>query len=283
MKLLSYRAEGRDRYGVLSGDGVIDLAGRLGDRYPGLRDLLGAGGLDPVRELLVTAAPDHALADISFDLPIPNAPKVLCAGRNYRAYHEVAEDGRTPDHPTVFARFLSSFAAHGENILKPKAGDKLDYEGELVAVIGKRGRHVDREQALGHVAGYTIMNDGSVRDWSKIGAQNTPAKNFYRAGGLGPWVVTADAIADPMALHITTRRNGQVVQDGSTAQMIFDIPHLIAHISRFTWLEPGDLIATGSPGGTIAEQEMPKWLTPGDEIAVEIEAIGVLSNSVAAE
>ncbi len=283
MRLISFRLDGQERYGVVSGSGVIDMSARLGARAPTLRDAIAAGCLDEMKQLAENDAADCNLDDIEFALPIPRPQKILCAGRNYRAYHEVVEEGNAPKFPSIFSRLASSFAAHGQAILKPKAGDQLDYEGELVAVIGARGRHVPQDQALSYVAGYTCMNEGTVRDWMKRGTQNTPAKNFYRSGSIGPWITTADEVGDPSRLHITTRRNGVVVQDGDTDMMIFDLPYLIAHISKFTWLEPGDMIATGSPGGSIIESDTPDWLKPGDALEVEISGVGALANPIEAE
>ena len=182
-------------------------------------------------DLLSIAAepPDHSIVEIEFDLPIPNARKILCAGRNYPAYHEVQADGG-PKFPSVFARLAHSFAPQGQSLQVPKSHPTLDYECELVAVIGKGGSHIQQDDALSHVMGYTIMNEGTVRNWGKAGTQNFPGKNFDRCGSLGPWIVTVDEIADPSLLHITTRRNGDIVQDGGTSQMFFDIPYQFPHL-----------------------------------------------------
>ena len=282
MKLVNYRAGGEDKYGIVSGDGVIDAAARLESEFPTLRDVLDAGALDKLAAI-AGEAPDSALDDIEFELPVPNARKIMCAGRNYRAYHEVAEEGKTPDWPSVFSRFATSFVPHRGDVLKPKDGDWLDYEGELVAVIGKRGRHIAEADALGHVAGYTIMNEGTLRDWSKRGLQNMPSKNFFHSGALGPWIVTADEIPDPQNLRLTTRRDGAVVQDGTTDRMIFTVAFLIAYMSKVTWLEPGDMISTGSPGGSITENKNPKWLQPGETLEIEVSGIGTLSHGIAKE
>lgn len=282
MKLVSYRAEGKERYGVVLPDGIVDASSRL-EGAATLRDALEQDRIAEMRELEVSGLVDHALDDVEYALPITEPRKILCAGRNYRGYHEIVEHQKTPDFPSIFGRFASSFSPHQQAILKPKAGDHLDYEGELVVVIGKRGRHISEAIAFEHVAGYTCMNEGTVRDWMGKGTQNTPAKNFYRSGGVGPWVVTVDEVPDPSQLRIVTRRNGTVVQDGGTEQMIFSIPYLIAHVSKFTVLEPGDLIATGSPGGSAVESASPEWLRPGDEIEVEISRIGTLRNPVAIE
>ena len=225
MKLISYKANGKDCYGVVNGDGIVDASARLGDTYPTLRDVIAAVALDQL-VALENESPDHALDDIDYELPIPNVQKIMCAGRNYRAYHEVVEEGGPLQYPSIFGRFVSGFSPHNQDILDPKAGEQFDYEGELVAVIGKGGRHISEDDALGHVVGYTIMNEGSVRDWMAMGTQNTPAKNFYRSGGIGPWIVTKDEVGDPAEQHIYTRRNGTVMQDAGTDLMIFDTKYL---------------------------------------------------------
>jgi 2-keto-4-pentenoate hydratase/2-oxohepta-3-ene-1,7-dioic acid hydratase in catechol pathway len=282
MKLISYKADGKACYGVVTDNGIVDASARLGDKFPTLRDVIAADALDQIKALEGEAA-DHALEAIEYDLPIPNVQKIMCAGRNYRAYHEVVEEGGPLQYPSIFGRFVSGFSAHGQPILDPKVGEQFDYEGELVAVIGKGGRHISEENALDHIVGYTIMNEGSVRDWMAMGTQNTPAKNFYKSGGIGPWIVTADEVGDPTQQHIFTRRNGDVMQDDGTDLMIFDTKYLIAHTSKFTQLEPGDMIATGSPSGSIIGTKEKNWLKPGDVVEVEIPAIGVLSNPVVAE
>ncbi|MBT3992401.1 MAG: fumarylacetoacetate hydrolase family protein [Rhodospirillaceae bacterium] len=282
MKLISYKADGKARYGVVTESGIVDASTRLDKQFPTLRDVIAADALDQIQALIGEPA-DHALDAIEYDLPIPNVQKIMCAGRNYRAYHEVVEEGGPLQYPSIFGRFVSGFSAHGQDILDPKAGEQFDYEGELVAVIGKAGRHISEADALDHIVGYTIMNEGSVRDWMAMGTQNTPAKNFYKSGGIGPWIVTADEVGDPAEQHIYTRRNGEVVQDAGTELMIFDTKYLISHASKFTQLEAGDMIATGSPAGSIIGTEEKDWLKPGDVVEVEIPAIGTLSNTVVAE
>lgn len=279
MKLLSYSDKGRPCYGLVMSDGVVNAAARLGQTYPTLRNVLEAGALEEL-EALAASPPDHPLDEIDFALPLPDARKILCAGRNYPAYHEVQADGG-PEFPSIFARLAHSFSPQGHALQVPKACPSLDYECELVAVIGTGGRHIQKEHALSHVMGYTIMNEGTVRNWGKSGTQNFPVKNFDRCGSLGPWIVTGDEISDPSVLHITTRRNGDIVQDGGTDQMFFDIPYLISHISRFLTLAPGDMIATGSPGGSIMGSDNPNWLSDGEDMAFEISGIGVLRNPVA--
>jgi 2-keto-4-pentenoate hydratase/2-oxohepta-3-ene-1,7-dioic acid hydratase in catechol pathway len=282
MKLISYRHEGTERYGVTDGDGIIDMSARLGDRFPTLKDAIAGLGLNEIAAAAEGASADVAVAEIEFMFPITTPEKFFCVGRNYKEYHEVLADGG-PKLPSIFTRHAASFAAHGEAILKPAVSDQLDYEGELGVIIGKSGRHIPRERALDYIAGYTIINEGTVRDWLRRGTQNFPGKNFYRSGSIGPWMVTADEIADLSKVPIVTRVDGEVRQDGMTDMMIFDIPFVISHISTFTWLEPGDMIATGSPGGSAIESDPPAWLRPGQEIEIEIAPIGVLRNRIEAE
>lgn len=281
MNLISFRADGRSLYGLATDRGIIDASSRLGEEYETLRDVIEADTLEKVVGLANYDA-DFSYDDIQYDLPIPNARKIMCAGRNYRAYHEVQKDGG-PEYPSIFARYTTSFAAHGMAMQVPSICERLDYEGELVAVIGQSGKHIPAEKALNHVVGYTIMNEGSPRKWERGGTQNFTVKNFDRCGGLGPWIVTENEIDDPMKLHITTLRNGEVVQDGATDLMIRDVPFLIAHISSFLELQAGDMIGTGSPGGTIVGSDNPNWLKAGEEIEVEISGIGVLQNQIVDE
>ena len=284
MRLVSYTRGGKDGYGAVVGEGVVDLGTRLGGRHGDLKAVLAAAALGELRPLAEREEPDFALTEITYRLPITSPDKILCVGRNYRAYHEVREmDGDGPKWPSIFARFASSFVAHGEPILKPREGEQLDYEGELAVIIGKRGRHIAPEDALSHIAGYSCLNEGSVRDWAGRGTQNCPTKNFYHSGSIGPWLVTAEEVPDPTKLNITTRLSGEVRQDGGTDLMIFDIPYVISHISKFTWLEPGDVIATGSPGGSAIEMDPPQWMKIGDVLEVEISGIGTLVNPVVAE
>lgn len=204
--------------------------------------------------------------------------KILCVGVNYRPHIE--EMGReVPDYPVVFTRFPSSLVGDGEVLVRPRVSEKYDFEGELAIVIGKPARHVDRERAYDYVAGYCCFMDGSVRDWQTHTHQFTPGKNFEKSGAIGP-MVAADEIADPTALSLTTRINGQVMQEGRVADLVFDIPKLIEYCSTFTELLPGDIIATGTPGGVGAARKPPVWLKSGDVVEVEISGIGVLRNEV---
>ncbi len=280
MKMISYRHEGKEAYGVVKGEGIVDMTVRM--EAQDLKSAISGLELGAIEHIASTASADVSLNDISYMFPITAPEKIFCVGRNYRAYHEVLEDGG-PRWPSIFPRYASGFSAHEEAIIRPKASEQLDYEGEIGVIIGKSGRHIPEERALDYVAGYTIVNEGSVRDWQTRGTQNCPGKNFYRSGAIGPWMVTRDEIADLDSLQIRTTVDDEVRQDGGSDMMIFKIPFVISHISTFTWLEPGDLIATGSPGGSAIEGTPPGWLRPGQTVRVDIEPIGSLYNPVIAE
>lgn len=206
------------------------------------------------------------------------ARKILCVGVNYRPHIE--EMGREiPDFPVVFTRFESSLVGPDEPVIRPQASEQFDFEGELAIIIGKPARHVERSNALEYVAGYCCFLDGSVRDWQRHTGQFTAGKNFDRSGAIGPMVPAAD-VPDPTALELTTRVNGNVMQQGRVADLVFDIPALIEYCSTFTELHPGDVIATGTPGGVGAARKPPVWLRDGDLVEVEISGIGVLRNPV---
>ena len=289
MKLVSFQHGGRDGFGVVKGDGVVDLSAAFffETRYAGLREVFAAGAVDELARAAADEEPDLGLSDISLLLPIPRPGKIICAGRNYYADEASMEAGEKPEYPSIFGRFVDSFVAHGDPIVAPKASDQLDYEAELAIIIGRQGRHINESDALSYVGGYTCLNEGSVRDWQIRGAQNFAGKNFRHSGSMGPWIVTADEVPDPGQLEITTRVNGEVRQAGNTGLMIFSIPFLISYISTFAQLEPGDIISTGSPtgtpGGAAFEEAAHVWLKQGDRLEVEIEGIGTLENPIAAE
>lgn len=282
MKLLSFTTDGRDSYGAVVGDGVVDLGARLGLRRPTLRALIAADAYGEAAALIAQGKVDHRLADIRFRPVIPDPGKIVCIGLNYRDH--VAEGGRdVTEKPVIFARFADSQMGHGEPMVRPRVSDRLDYEGELAIVIGKPGRHIAEADALGHVAGYACYNDGSVRDWQRHTHQFTPGKNFAATGAFGPWMVTSDEIPDPTKLRLTTRLNGGVRQDTTTDMMIFSIPEQIAYISTFTPLAPGDVIVTGTPGGVGSRRNPPEYMRAGDVVEVEISGVGLLRNPVVDE
>jgi 2-keto-4-pentenoate hydratase/2-oxohepta-3-ene-1,7-dioic acid hydratase in catechol pathway len=203
-------------------------------------------------------------------------------GLNYETHRR--ETGRPEEaHPTIFLRLADSQVAHKAELLRPRVSQALDYEGELAVIIGKAGRYVDEHEAMAHVAGYACYNDATLRDWQRHTHQFTPGKNFPQTGAFGPWMVTADEIEDPAALLLVTRVNSEVVQSASLSQLIFTIPRLIAYCSSFTPLTPGDVIATGTPGGVGFKRTPPLYLKPGDRVEVEISQVGRLENGVADE
>jgi 2-keto-4-pentenoate hydratase/2-oxohepta-3-ene-1,7-dioic acid hydratase in catechol pathway len=280
MRLASFSLSGRPAYGLVVDGGVIDLARRLGPGCPTLRSAIAAGRIPGARALASEAA-DAALSEIAFDLPIPDPAKIVCIGRNYKGH--VAEGNmKLPEKPSVFLRAIQSFVPHGGALVRPCLSEQFDYEGELAVVIGKPGRHIGREAALGHVFGYTCLNDGSVRDY-QFTHSLIVGKNFFRSGSIGPWIATADEIPDPTELFLRTRLNGAEVQHTKTDDLIFDIPAIISYVSDVLPLNAGDIIATGTPEGVGFARKPPLWMKAGDEIEVEISRIGILRNSVVDE
>lgn len=282
MRLLSFEKDGASSFGIVVDGGVIDAGRRLEGEFASLRDVLAAGAQNLLRGM-AGLDPDHALDSIDF-LPVIADPgaKFLCVGVNYMPH--IREMGREPpDHPVIFVRFLDSLVGHERPIVRPAASEQLDFEGELAVVIGRRARHVPRERALDHVAGYSCFNDGSVRDFQRHALQWTPGKNFHASGAFGPWLVTADEHPDPAALELTTRLNGEIVQQERVGELCFSIPDLIAYCSTWAQLEPGDVIATGTPGGVGAGRTPPLWMKVGDRVEVEIAGIGTLANPIADE
>lgn len=282
MRLVSFRHGSRASYGVAEdGDTVLDVGAVLGGRHVDLHAVLAEDALDELRNA-ARRAPRLLLADVVLRPPIPAPPRIFCIGINYLAHRE--ETGRAEvAHPTVFVRFASSLAAPGAPLERPRASEALDFEGELAVVIGRGGRHIPAAEALAHIAGYSCFNDGSVRDWQRHTSQFTPGKNFDRTGSFGPWIVTADEIPDPRRLTLTTRLSGEVMQHSSVDLLIFDIPALLAYLSTFTELQPGDVIATGTPGGVGMAREPQRWMQPGEVVEVDIDGIGVLRNPIGTE
>jgi 2-keto-4-pentenoate hydratase/2-oxohepta-3-ene-1,7-dioic acid hydratase in catechol pathway len=279
MRFVSFRAKGKDSYGVVDGEGVIDLGKRLGKKYPTLRAALAAGKLAELKTAAKGKKPDLKLKQIQFLPVIPDARRILCAGINYKAHRE--ETGRAEtQYPTLFVRFASSQVGHNQPMLLPKESDRLDWEGELAVIIGRAGRRIARDKAMSHVAGYACYNDGSVRDWQRHTVQWTAGKNFARTGPFGPWMVSADEIKDITAQELTTRVNGVVKQQAKIDMLIFDIPALITYISGFMALKGGDVIVTGTPGGVGFTRTPPEFLKVGDVVEVDITKVGTLRNTV---
>ena len=285
MRLTSFTLEDRVSFGAIAGDGIVDLGRRLAPRFRSLLDVLRGHALEEVRTAATGVRPDYPLTQVQLLPPILAPEKIICVGVNYANRNEEYRDGsERPQYPSLFMRTPGSFVGHGQPIIRPKASLQFDYEGEIVLVIGKEGRHIPADRGLEHVLGVTLCNEGSVRDWLRHGKFNvTQGKNFDRSGSLGPWVVTSDAIDLRSPLHLVTRVNGEVRQDDTTANLIFSFPALIAYITTFTTLKPGDLIVTGTPTGAGARFDPPRWLVPGDVVEVEVAGIGTLRNEVADE
>lgn len=287
MRLVTFDDGGAARLGVVQGERVIDLA-RAAPELP--RDLLGfirrgkdafvAAG-EAARK--AKAEPSRPLEGLRFRLPIENAGKIVCLGLNY--VDHAAEGGHAkPEYPSLFLRCATSLVAHGEALWRPKASTKLDYEAELVAVVGRTARHVKAAHALDCIAGYSCFNDGSVRDYQRKTSQWTIGKNFDRTGGFGPWFVTSDEVPPGAAgLSIQSRLNSKVMQNANTSDMIFPVAETVALLSECMTLEPGDLVVMGTPAGVGYARNPPVWMQPGDTIEIAIEGIGVLRNPIADE
>jgi 2-keto-4-pentenoate hydratase/2-oxohepta-3-ene-1,7-dioic acid hydratase in catechol pathway len=281
MKFATFKINGTTTWGIIDGDDAVDLGTALRDRYPDLKAAIAANALHEAADQ-ARDAKQYPLSGIEWLPIIPNPDKILCVGLNYEMHRK--ETGRAEvDNPTIFTRFANSQTGHLANIVRPRVSHELDFEGELAIIIGKAGRYISKADAWGHVAGYACYNDGSVRDFQRHTHQFTPGKNFPDTGSFGPWMMTPDELGELGPLRIQTRVNGQVVQDATFEQMIFDIPRIIEYCSSFTKLEPGDVIATGTPGGVGAKRTPPLWLKPGDTVEVEIDRLGTLRNGIADE
>jgi 5-carboxymethyl-2-hydroxymuconate isomerase len=282
MRFLSFRANGYASFGVVKDEGIVDLGALLGGRLRTLKEALRANALPRAMELAAAREADRAIEDICYLPTVPDAEKIICIGINYGNRNEEYKDGaEAPRYPSVFMRTPGSLVGHGESIVRPPESEQLDYEGEIVLVIGKEGRRITASDAWSHVAGLSLMNEGSVRDWLRHSKFNvTPGKNFERSGSLGPWMVTADEFVDGEELHLTTHVNGELRQDDTTANLIFPFRRLIAYLSSFMRLLPGDLIATGTPTGAGARFDPPKYLKAGDVVEVHVPKIGTLKNAV---
>ena len=287
MKLISFVREGRPSYGAVTGEGrVLDLRPVLiaahGEAAHDLRSVIAAGLLGAAAEAVARQPATLALASLRLLPVIPNPGQIVCVGLNYGEH--VRETGREiTESPTLFLRVPASQVAHGEDIVLPPESSRLDYEGEIAVIIGQGGRRIPEAEAWSHIAGYACYNDASIRDWQTATSQWTAGKNFWRTGGFGPWMVTADEIRPGQCMTLQTRLNGQVMQRATTDQLIHGIARQIAFISTFTPLAPGDVIVTGTPGGVGVKRQPPVFMKPGDVVEVEVDAIGVLRNGICAE
>lgn len=279
MRLVSFTTKsGQKSYGTVEGDIVLDAGAVLKERFSDLRAVLEKNAVQE----LAGRGEAIALTDVTLLPPIGNPEKILCVGLNYTSHIE--ETGRPrPAQPALFTRYPSSLIGHDQPLIRPKASHEFDYEGELVVIIGKSGRHISKDDAMSHVAGYTCMNEGSIRDYQIHTSQFWPGKSFEASGSIGPWIVTADEITDITQETVTTRINGEIVQQARFDDLAFSIPEIIAYISTVITLIPGDVIATGTPGGVGKFRKPQLYLVPGMVAEVEITGIGALINSVADE
>lgn len=282
MQFISFTHQGRNSFGAVAGGGVIDLGARLG-----LSDLGQALRRQPVDALIDEAgryAADLSAADAldAYRPVVADPEKILCAGLNYAEHVRETQKERT-ERPTIFLRVAESQVGHCQPILLPPESARLDYEGEIAVVIGKRGRRIPEDQAFSYIAGFACYNDGSIRDWQTHTSQWGPGKNFQSTGGFGPTLVTSDEIGENEVLMLETRLNGQVMQRATTDMLIFAIPELVAYCSSFVTLSPGDVIVTGTPGGVGARRQPPVFMKDGDVVEVEVSKLGVLRNPVRSE
>ena len=283
MKLTSFLTENRHAYGMVTDSGVIDLS-RLSETPDNLCSALTDPGAEQLAVLGAGLTPDFALDEISYAPPITNPQKIICIGVNYVNRNEEYDDTALPPYPSVFLRTPGSLVGHLQSIVRPPESEQFDYEGEIAIVIGKPGRRITQENAEAHIAGLTILQEGSVRDWMRHGKFNvTQGKNFDRSGAVGPWLVTADEFDNYANLPVTTRVNGEQRQHDTTANLLFSFSYLISYLSTFTGLQTGDIISTGTPTGAGARFDPPRFLVPGDEVAVEVPGIGLLRNTVVDE
>ncbi|WP_233859305.1 fumarylacetoacetate hydrolase family protein [Paraburkholderia sp. HD33-4] len=283
MKLLSFRKDGREAFGAVLDDGIVELT----DVLPGVKtlgDYIAAGGWREATHHVEGRPASVRLDEVEY-LPVITQPeKIVCAVRNYLDHHNEALaaglNRELSEFPPIFLRVWRSQVAHNQPIIKPRVSDTLDWEGELAVIIGDGGRDIAEQDAWKHVAGYSIYNDASVREWQFHAKQIASGKNFEGTGAFGPWMVTADEIEPGRVLKLTTRLNGETVQSSDTSFLIFSIPRLIAYASTIFTLTPGDVIVTGTPAGVGFGRKPPRYMKAGDVVEVEIEAIGTLRNEV---
>jgi len=281
MRLASYNLRGRPGFGAIVGDGIVDLRSRL-SRFTSLLEILRAGALDQAKAAIDGVRADAPLAEAELLPPLLAPEKILCVGINYANRGRDYALAENPKYPSMFYRAPNSLVGHGQNIILPRASEQLDYEGEIAMVIGRECKHVPKEHALEVIAGLTLCNEGTLRDWLRHGQFNvTQGKNFDASGSIGPWIATDLDLTKP--LRLVVRKNGEVTQDDTTANMIFSFADLIVYITTFMTLKPGDIIVTGTPIKKGPKVDPPIWLRPGDTLEIECPEIGVLRNSVVAE
>jgi len=281
MRLASYSLRGRPSFGAVVDQGIVDLRPRL-HRFQTLSEVFRAQALDQAKAAADGVRPDVPLAEVELLPPLPTPEKILCIGINYANRGADYNVTNNPKYPSMFYRAPNSLVGSRQHLVRPKISEQLDYEGEIAVVIGRDCKHVTKDRALEVIAGLTLCNEGTIRDWTRHGQFNvTQGKNFDASGGIGPWVETEFDLTAP--LHLVVRKNGEVTQDDTTASMIFSFADIIAYTTSFMTLKAGDVICTGTPVKKGPKADPPVWLKPGDTIEVECPEIGVLRNSVVDE
>ena len=280
MKLAKLERAGSTTWAAIEEDGGVDLSPAL--RGSSIADHLSSDSLSRLAEFAAARAPDINPVEMTYAPCLPDPEKIICVGVNYHNRNEEYRDGsEAPKYPSLFMRSPTSFTGHDTPLVRPRESEQLDYEGEIAIVIGKGGRRIAPSEANAHIAGLTLVNEGTLRDWVRHAKFNvTQGKNFDRSGSIGPWIVTADEFDGFDALPIQTRVDGELRQDDSTANLIFPFDDLIAYISSFTTLKPGDVISTGTPPGAGARLDPPMYLKPGNVVEVSSPAIGTLRNGI---
>jgi 2-keto-4-pentenoate hydratase/2-oxohepta-3-ene-1,7-dioic acid hydratase in catechol pathway len=282
--LATISAGGRQVWGVATPDGVIVLSDAFA-QWRGLRDVIAAGAVAQVMQAAQGRDATHVNGAFVWDMPVPDAEKIICVGVNFPDRNAEYKDGQeAPPNMSLFLRFARSFTGHGQPLIRPPESVQLDYEGEIAVVIGTGGRRIPEASALGHIAALTLCNEGTIRDWVRHAKFNvTQGKNWDRSGAMGPWLVPFTHPAQIVDVALETRVNGDLRQSDRTGRMLFPIARQIAYISTFTTLVPGDIIVTGTPTGAGARFDPPVWLRPGDSIAITADGLGTLINTVADE
>jgi len=280
VKLASFSIDDRCSYGVVTDKGVIDI-GQQPDTPSDLRSALAELTTEQIVVLADRGEPDYELGSIVYLPPVIDPKKILCIGVNYVNRNEEYDETALPKYPSVFMRTPGSLVGHLQPVVRPRESKQLDYEGEIAIIIGKAGRRIPQKTAETHIAGLTVLQEGSVRDWMRHGKFNvTQGKNFERSGAIGPWLVTADEFHGYDDLTVSTRVNSDIRQFDTTANLLFSFSYLISYLSTFLSLEPGDIISTGTPTGAGVRFDPPRFLDPGDEIEVEVPGVGLLKNTV---
>ena len=284
-RFVSYSRNGKAGYGLVAGDAVVSLSARFGAQWTSLRDVVAAGKLRGLADEAMKFMPDFAQDDMRFEIPIRDPEKIICVGVNFPDRNAEYKDGQAaPPNPSLFIRFPRSFVGHQVALTRPPESLQLDYEGEIVIVIGKAGRRIPEAAALDHVAGLSLCNEGTIRDWVRHAKFNvTQGKNFEGTGSMGPWLVPYHDESQIADIRLVTRVNGDVRQEDRTSRMVFPFRKIINYVSTFTTLVPGDVIVTGTPTGAGARFDPPKWLAPGDVVEVEADGLGRLCNGIADE